>query len=271
MKICCLGDIHYYGKRKDLKRLVENIEDSCLDVNAVVVVGDVSTDGELGHVEDVLVAVKEAVDPVPVLVVPGNHDIYLSKYEVLSGVNSLVKLSMFNELVERVGCVALMKGPYVIGDAGFVGSMGWYDYSFAPEWLNLPLEAYREKTYGFQYWADRDYVRLPMSDEEFTLHLLNKFEEDIKKIYGSVNKIVAAFHHLPFRKLVKYRLEPSWDYFSTFMGSEAFGHIIKKYSKVELVLYGHSHDGVGIRFCNIVDGINCCNCASSIPLIVELQ
>jgi len=270
MKICCLGDIHYYGKRKDLKRLVENIEDSCLDVNAVVIVGDVSADGELGHVEDVLVAVKEAVDPVPVLVVPGNHDIYLSEYEVFSDVNSLTKLSMFNELVERVGCVALMKRPYIIGDVGFVGSIGWYDYSFVPEWLNLPLEAYREKAYGLQYWADRDYVRLPMSDEEFTLYLLRKFEEDIKKIYDSVESVVAVLHHLPFRELVTYKSRADWDYFSTFMGSESFGYVIGKYGKIRLVLYGHSHDGVDTRVCKEVKGIKCCNCASPVPLVLSL-
>jgi len=91
--------------------------------------------------------------------------------------------------------------------------------------------------------------------------LLNQFEKHIKQVYSSVNRIVAVLHHVPFRKLVKYRLEPSWDYFSTYMGSENFGYVIKKYSdKIKLVLYGHQHDDVETMICKEVEGIKCCNC-----------
>ena len=57
---------------------------------------------------------------------------------------------------------------------------------------------------------------------------------------------VAILHHVPFRKLVKYRLEPSWDYFSIYMVSESFSYVTKKYSdKIRVALYGHQHDDVG--------------------------
>ena len=271
MRVCCLGDIHYHGVRRDLERLARNIEGMCFEADVVVIVGDITSSGRLEYSEEVLSVVKEVVDPAPLLVIPGNHDIYLSEHERASGINSLLKLSMFNELAERLGCIALMKKPYIIDGVGFVGSIGWYDYSFAPEWLNFPLDAYREKSFGLYIWADREFIKLPMSDEDFTLMLLNKFEEDIKSIYSNVEKIVAVLHHLPFRKLVKYRLEPSWDFFSAYMGSENFGYIIKKYSdKVELTLFGHQHDGVETSTCRGVEGIRCCNCASPLPTVVEL-
>jgi len=272
MKICCLGDLHYTGSRKWLVDLIENyIVSTCSDVDALVIVGDVTGSGNLNHLYEVLELLRDKITTSYIMSVPGNHDIYITSDEVSRGINSLLKLSMFNELVEKLGCIALMKRPFILSDIAFVGSIAWYDYSFAPEWLNLPLDAYREKSFGLYTWADRDYVRLSLSDEEFTLMLLNRFEEQIKQVYNSVEKIIVVLHHLPFRELVKYRLEPSWDYFSTFMGSENFGYIIKKYrDKIRLVLYGHSHDGVETNMCRDIDGIKCCNCASPIPIVVEI-
>ena len=256
--------------RKELERLARNIEGICYEVDVVVAVGDISSSGRLEHVKEVLSTVKEVVDPAPLLVIPGNHDIYLTESERSTDINSLLKLSMFNELVERLGCIALMKRPFILGNVGFVGSVAWYDYSFAPDYLGLSLEDFKAKTYGLYIWADREFVKIPFSDEEFTLHLLNKFEEHIKQIYNSVEKIVAVLHHLPFRRLVKYELRPEWDYFSTFMGSESFGYIIKKYDKIKLVVHGHQHNGVETNTCRNINGIKCCNCASPIPFVLEI-
>ncbi|RLE61891.1 MAG: hypothetical protein DRJ38_10655 [Thermoprotei archaeon] len=86
----------------------------CLDrvfallVLLLVVVGDITGNGGLGFVFEVLTEIRDAVGA-HVLVVPGNHDIYLSFHEKGEKVNSLLKLSMFNDLVENIGCYALMK------------------------------------------------------------------------------------------------------------------------------------------------------------------
>ena len=270
MKICCFGDTHYHGSGERLIELANEVREKCANTDVIVVVGDISGNGNLGFVSELLSAIK-FVASAPVLVVPGNHDIYLSLEERGKGINSLLKLSLFNGVVERARCIPLMKKPFVSGNVGFVGTIGWYDYSFAPEWLSLNLEDFREKHYGMYVWADRDFVELPFSDEEFTLMLLNRFEEHIKEIYGSVEKIVAVMHHLPFRELVHYKFRPEWDYFSTFMGSEAFGHTIRKYrDKVKLVLHGHQHNEVETGVCKEVYGIKCCNCATPNPLLIEL-
>jgi len=119
----------------------------------------------------------------------------------------------------------------------------------------------RAKTFGLYTWADRDYIKLPFSDEEFVLMLLNKFEEHVKHVYSGVNRIVAILHHVLFRKLVKYELETNWDYFSTYMVSESFSYVTKKYSdKIRVALYGHQHDDVGTMICKEVEKIKCCNC-----------
>jgi len=119
----------------------------------------------------------------------------------------------------------------------------------------------RAKAFGLYIWADRDYIKLPFSDEEFVLMLLNRFEEHVKHVYSGVNRIVAILHHVPFRKLVKYELEPNWDYFSTYMVSESFSYVTKKYSdKIRVALYGHQHDDVGTMICKEVEDIKCYNC-----------
>ena len=271
MRICCLGDLHYHGLKKKLENIVENVRKECSNVDVVVVAGDITGNGGLGFAFDVHTEIRNVID-VPVLVVPGNHDIYLSHSEKAMNMNSLLKLSTFNDLVERTGCYALMKHPFILGKVGFVGTIGWYDYSFAPDYLGLSIDNFREKYFGMYSWADKDFVELPFSDEGFTLMLLNKFEKQIREIYDKVEKIVVIMHHLPFRELVHYKLVPSWDYFSTFMGSEAFGYVIKKYrDKVRLVLHGHQHgEEIETGVCREVDRVKCCNCASTNPIVIEV-
>ena len=279
MKICCLGDIHYSRAKwteRDLDKLAENIRDLCRSVDAIVIVGDITSDGRLDLAHDVLIAIKSGpVIKVPKLVVPGNHDIYLTREEMEKGIDSLTKLERFNNLVDGSRFsryIALMKRPYIVNSVGFVGSIGWYDYTFTPAWMNLPISAFREKAYGRFVWLDKYLVKLPFSDEDFTQMLLDLLEKQIKEVYNRVNTMVAALHHVPFRDLVIYRADPSWDYFSTFMGSERFGELLLKYSyKVKLVVYGHQHgEKVETGICRDVRGVKCCNCASPTPIIIEL-
>ncbi len=271
MKICCLGDIHYNGSEDWLVDIVNNyVKDYCNGCDVTVVVGDITNYGDLTHVKEVLEIIKETVEPAPVLVVPGNHDIYLNSNEAES-MDSLEKLIRFNDLVEGLSCTSLMKKPYIINDVAFVGTIGWYDYSFAPKWLGLSIDDFRAKAFGMRVWSDKDYVKLPIDDKEFTLYLLDKLEEDIKRVYKKVDKIVVVMHHIPFREMITYKRREEWDYFSAFMGSEKFGHIIRKYEeKVKLVVHGHSHGTVMTRICREINGIRCCNCASPIPLVLQI-
>lgn len=260
--------MHYAGSRGWLRSVVDIIADSCENADAIIIVGDVTNYGDLNHLKEALVLVKGLFIDRPVLVIPGNHDVYVTPGE---NTDSLRKLELFNEAVETLGCIPLMKKPFILDNIGFVGSIGWYDYSFAPEYLKLSIEDFKTKAFGLTVWADREYVKLPTGDEEFTLMLIDRFEKDIEKIYNAVDRIVAVLHHVPFRQLVEYRQHEIWDYFSTFMGSESFGNTIKKYNdKIKLVVYGHQHGGVVTRICKEIDGIKVCNCASPIPLVLEL-
>ena len=104
----------------------------------------------------------------------------------------------------------------------------------------------KAKASGLYTWADRDYIKLPFSDEEFTLMLLNRFEKHVKHVCGGISRIMAILHHMPFCKLVRYKLELGWDYFSIYMVSQSFSYVTKKYSdKIKVALYGHQHDDVG--------------------------
>jgi len=154
MKIYYLGDIHYHVSQYDLDKLAENIRDSCSSVDAVVVVGDITSSGRLDLMHDVLSTIRVVADA-SIMVVPGNHGIYLSNEE-MRNINSLTKLHRFNDFVEELGCIALMKNHYIVNGIGFVGSIAWYDYSFAPEWLGLSIEDFRAKSFGLYTWADRD-------------------------------------------------------------------------------------------------------------------
>ena len=132
MKICCLGDIHYAGSISWLNSLVDSIIDACAGTDVAVIVGDITSNGSLDCLHEFLSLLKGALPVRHVLVIPGNHDIYVMPEEVEEGIDSLKKLQLFNNLVENLGCIPLMKRPFILSNVGFIGNIGWYDYSFAP-------------------------------------------------------------------------------------------------------------------------------------------
>jgi len=61
VKICCVGDIHY-PYRVSLEEIVDNIDDACFDSDILVLVGDITSSGNLDYVRKMLTKIKEAVD-----------------------------------------------------------------------------------------------------------------------------------------------------------------------------------------------------------------
>jgi len=161
----------------------------------------------------------------------------------------------------------LDQSPKIIGHIGFAGNIGWYDYSFRDDRLNVPLQFYQAKIgpgramrmQEYQYlltselslepehheiitaWRDGEFVRLTMSDREFTEHLARRLELDLNQLGSACEKIVTVLHHLPRRDLVWYRGEANWDFVAAFLGSQRFGDIVDRVPNLKLCLAGHNH------------------------------
>ncbi|MEW5948375.1 MAG: metallophosphoesterase [Thermodesulfobacteriota bacterium] len=212
-----------------------------------IVCGDVSADQR--HFEGTLK--KYGRLTCPKLVVAGNHDLWVENEEE----NSIEKYRYtLPKLAKENRFIYLGFEPYVTGNVGFVGTCGWYDYSFRNEGLNgeIPEHAYKTKKFGGRRWMDAVYCNWSSMEDAEVAGIMNEsLKRQIVKVEDAVDHIVVVLHHVPFRELLTYKNDPSWDFLNAFTGNTKTAEIIRASSKVRVVLYGHTHE----RKEQTVDGI----------------
>jgi hypothetical protein len=204
--------------------------------------------------------------PGPKLFVPGNHELWTTGVAVDS-------YELFHTVLPRrvrdLGWHWLQGEPFRAAAAGigFVGSVGWYDYSFAPDYLGIPRRFYEHKISPgaaerfeqfahlferaddippaarevFARWNDAKFVRLGgRSDDQFLCELLDALRAQLESL-RDCPRVIAAVHHLPFRELLPPPRNAQWDFAKAFLGSPRLGELLLSYSNVTDVYCGHSH------------------------------
>jgi predicted phosphodiesterase len=197
----------------------------------------------------------------PKLFVAGNHELWTYGPDSLA--NHDVALP---RRVEALGWQWIAGKPFVNNDLAIVGSMGWYDFSFAQPNLGVPKRFYQAKVspgVAARYeeyaalrpedpdvlpqareiiarWNDGRFVKLGMSDEQFLDRLLETLKQDLEKV-KSYRTVFAAIHHLPFRELLPPPHSAQWDFAKAYLGSERIGELLLKYPNVTQSICGHSH------------------------------
>jgi hypothetical protein len=260
MRLVVTSDLHYNVLRSKQPTLSIAEEICRLHADALLILGDaagqdLSILSECLHLFDRFAGRK--------FFVPGNHDIWTPPGES--------SLARYEEILPRVcsaaGFHTLDREPVVVDGVGLVGSMGWYDFSFRPESLGIPLRFYEEKIapgaaarmerYAHLLetrddippeslrmgtrWMDGEHVRLPMSDDEFCRLLCERLERHLLEVAPDCRTIVAGLHHVPFAEMVPPNENPSWAFAGAFLGSRAFGDLLLRHPKVRHVYCGHTH------------------------------
>lgn len=260
MRIIVTADLHYDVARSKAPAEAIAQEICRLGGDILLLVGDcVSTDFAM---LDRLLSRFEAFRGVKLLVA-GNHELW-----TCGGADSFHRYQ--NELLDacsRNGVHYLDHAPYRANGVAFVGSVGWYDYSFRPSRLQVPLRFYQHKVspgaaaHLEQHshlldctdditpvareittrWMDGVRVKLPMGDIDFTRHLADKLRAHLEQVHERSDRVIAAVHHLPFAELVPAGIIPNWAFANGFMGSELFGETLLDFPKVTNVFCGHCH------------------------------
>jgi predicted phosphodiesterase len=200
----------------------------------------------------------------PKLFVPGNHELWTTgasatgSYEILT--------STLPRRVREAGWHWLQGEPLRLGDIGFAGSIGWYDYTFAPPGLGIPRRFYERKISPgaaarfsehadlfrpdddispsarevVARWNDAKFVKLGRSDEAFLEEMLASLRTQLESLRDAP-RVVAAVHHLPFRELLPPSHSAQWDFAKAFLGSPRIGELVLEFPNVGLCLSGHSH------------------------------
>lgn len=266
--IAITADLHYgnYADDADINNYVSELEERGADV--LIIAGDLATYGATHesfiHVLSLLCKFSGKI-----LFTPGNHDLW-----AMSDSFTLYD-KVLPAILKEAGIHLLDGNPYVTGNLGIVGTVGWYDYSFrfVPEslrkifadflfkfdennkdkvyaWDELTAQHYESKTcyiskdgmtWKKSTWEDAKYIKWDFSDKEFLNICLERLKNDIKSVYSDVEEIIAVSHHLPFAGFVPDIPEPVWGFNRAYLGSEKIGRLLLKYPKIKFVFFGHSH------------------------------
>lgn len=197
------------------------------------------------------------------LLVPGNHCIWVGP-----GQSSWDKYqNILPRIAAQHGFEYLDHQPAIQDHVAFVGTMGWYDYSYRDQSLAVPLRFYKHKVspgaaarlprYGHLLegysdisplcvsitarWMDGQWVQWTFSDVQVTKLLADRFGGQLRWAAERAQTIVAVTHHLPFAQMLKKTTQPTFRFARAFMGSELFGRAILDQPKCRLALCGHTH------------------------------
>ncbi|HZT81449.1 MAG TPA: metallophosphoesterase, partial [Gemmataceae bacterium] len=135
--------------------------------------------------------------------VPGNHDVWVTADDPRGD-----SLTVYREHLPRAcaefGFHYLDAGPLLLpeADLALVGSMNWYDYSWAIDELRrrFPGEAERLRTKRFTRGRhnDANFVRWPHDDVSFTADAVAALRRHLGESLARAGQAIVVTHHPPF-------------------------------------------------------------------------
>lgn len=264
LKLVVTADLHFNHAATRAAALKAADEISRTPGDALLLVGDTATgDGDV--LEQALATIR--FDG-PKLFLCGNHDLWSKRGD---------SYALFTEELPRrirnAGWQWLETDPFEQDGVAVVGSVGWYDYTFAPADLGIPRRFYEakispggaERVAEFEHllgddvpasakdiivrWNDEKHVHLGRSDETFLAERIQQLKQSLAVV--SAKKIVAAIHHVPFAELLPLRHAPNFDFVRAYLGSAKLGNAVAQDSRVTHVLCGHSHSVADVPIGNL--------------------
>ncbi len=184
------------------------------------------------------------------LVMPGNHDLWTREP---SPASLVLYESTLPERASELGWHYLDHAPCVLGREAIVGTINWYDYSFAdPGILSDYPDAgrmYRRKLFPGGLHNDGRYVNLGLTDEEFTAYVVDRVRGQLAALPADVERVVLAAHHPPLEALfypgpVRGTIGRFW---LAYTGNRAMQDLVLAEERICYVLCGHTHAAVEAR------------------------
>ena len=180
------------------------------------------------------------------LVVAGNHDVWTSQEAKARGIDSWTWLDkLLPALCVEAGAKLLDAGPVKLGNIGFAGSLGWFDFTMREHLLDAPMDAYRKGLYAGVRWNDHRYAHFPdaqgetLPSETIAALLRDRLSAHLAAL--DCNRVVVATHMLAFDRQVFKKDHPAWRFVNAFMGSLRMGELLQADRRIELAIAGHTH------------------------------
>lgn len=261
MRVAFTSDLHIditAHNRELLPYLVEEIER--LSPDALVLAGDIAN--TLSGWDVALEAFRRV--GIMKFVVPGNHDIWIeSKRALKRAQDSTWKYDVaLPASAGRHGFHYLPQHPVLVGDVWFVGSLGWYDYSFRDERLEgvISTREYERGAFGSDIWNDSRYAawlrepnssnwrirKLRLSDPQICSLMVASLQRDLEQIPSEIAKVAVALHTSPFLSCIERKQVP--DFFDAYEGCTRVGEVLGRCAtgRAVTVISGHRHKPLNI-------------------------
>jgi len=251
MKLVVTADIHYgVGNNQHLARkLAKKIIKTKADV--LLLIGDTFAFNQGLLVECLDLFKGFAEDK---LLVAGNHDLWSHSHDSL-----ILYKKIIPQIAKQCNFHFLDQKPFIKGHVGFIGNIGWYDYSFKDKSKPIPPQYYSSKQWpGVVSWNDGLYIHLGMNDNAFTQKVNRKLKRHLTLASKQVNTVICAIHHVPFRQLLRTNHTSTDKFLTAFSGSMETGRIIQSFPKVKYVFCGHTHQ----KKKAVINGITAINIGS---------
>jgi predicted phosphohydrolase len=185
------------------------------------------------------------------VLVPGNHDLWVRPDDT-----DLDSLQMYERelpaIAEGMGFHFLDSGPLLFreADLALVGSINWYDYSWAQSRLraSYPEEEHRflSKRFPRGKHNDANFVRWPLDDAAFTARVVAAMERQLDEALAAAERVIVITHHPPFYGLsFPHSGQPEtlesilWD---GFCGNQAMADVLaRRGDRIAFAFCGHTH------------------------------
>ncbi len=265
MRLVFTSDLHVEYHLEVVGLVAERARELAPD--ALVLAGDVCPD--LHRLERALRLIAEAVK-VPVLYLPGNHELWCGGARG-SGPDSRERyLKVIPRIARRAGVLPLGLEPQLVGNLGFAGVTGWYDYSLQDPVLSDSVTAtdYAAKRLDELRCVDGSQVHWPgddgegLSDEALCETMCELLRGQLDDVVQRRNRVVVVTHMLPSRALLDGRKgqrarDPEERFLDAFMGSKRLAQVILSHPSVVRVICGHYHHAVSERLMGTAGEIPC--------------
>lgn len=246
MQIAITADLHWgvrdAGDAATLK-LVADLRERPADV--LIIAGDIGAGDDFQRCLELFTDL-----PGKKLLVPGNHDVWVTADDARGD-----SWRLYDEHLPRLsayhGFHYLDRAPLLLPDAdlAIVGSMNWYDYSWAddPE-FEKPAdweERLREKRFTRGRHNDGRFVRWDYTDITFTQHAVATLERHLDEVLQTARQAIVVTHHPAFDGINFPEMGPPtldrmlWRAFS---GNRSLENVLAHHAeRVPWVFSGHTH------------------------------
>jgi 3',5'-cyclic AMP phosphodiesterase CpdA len=246
LRVAVTADLHWgpnpAGNAATL-RLRDFLRDKPPDI--LILAGDIGAGDEFAPCLDLFADI-----PGRKAAVPGNHDIWVTSDDPRGD-----SLKVYQELLPRLcataGFAYLDAGPLLIpeADLALVGSINWYDYSWALEELRQRFpgeeDRLRSKIFTRGRHNDARFVRWPLDDVRFTAQVVAAFEQQLSAALQQAAQAMVIVHHPPFFGLnVPRDGTPSLDrlLWEAFSGNTAMEQVLQRHAeRIPFAFCGHTH------------------------------